>query len=269
MYSRIWRIAIVFVAGLTASLAVGQGNRSDPVLTAMSFGQGGETYPVSQLNAFDRALERGRQLEESRFPTLAAEMIRLGSHEAAVQAQAARLWNDYFTKVADPQARARYGKALEDKDLRPDLADAWIYLLLKPNWHSKVDGARGCVIEAIMRIDSARLLKLMPEYAEAIGDPVVNYPDKANLLYGLFCAAYHVPGAPAWQAMIAIKKAIERNPGIYFFAGNFEKTFQVFINPADNDLAQAWRQLLQAEVAKPKLEAGLRTSIGVILGGGK
>jgi len=242
----------------------------DPVAQALHYS--GKTYPVTQRLPFDQFVfgAQARLLSPSatKYPAIAAELGRLSSLSPARVGDVERLWNYYLATEANKGSRAPYSRMLLDEDVRPDMADEWMYLLLKPSWSSAVNGPREVCLSALLRCDETRALRVLPELIDFLYDKDSGFPPQQTLLYSFFCAAYQYPDARGMATMASIQAAVAKYPEMMFASGNFEKTFTFFLNNLNGRNTDAWRQVLQNELKKPTLDVKLRRSIGTILGGG-
>lgn len=252
-------------------------------LTALSFGSEdvvkdalhytNQRAPVTKSAAFDQVLAglrvRKWTAAQTTHPVLFDELSRVAKLDAAGVADVQRLWKSYMTVAGDfGGGRAPRSPGLLPEDVLPQMADKWMYLLLKPDWQSNVNGSRDKCVLALIRCDEERTLRVLPELIDFLYGPDSGFAAESSFLYSLFCMAYSYPDARGLAVMTSIQDAVSKHPEMTFFSGTFEKTFSMFLSFPNRTEGPAWRQLLQGELRKPALGAKMRKSIGEILGGG-
>jgi len=221
----------------------------DPVEKALHYD--GSSHPFSQPGCLDQALktliDHPIKSEETKYPAIAEGLNRLAKLDPASIAEAERLFKNHILTPENRNTRALFPTPLRPEEARPDKADLWLYVLLKPDWSASVNGARIFCLDAIRRCDAAKAWHIMPEWTNFLFSKNSGFPPQSTLVYSLFCFAYTEPNDKGLAEM----KAIHRT-GQDFFSGDFISTFRFFLeHPSDKGKAEAWNKLLAAELDKP------------------
>lgn len=229
----------------------------DDVVRAMHFV--GRDYPITKHLSFDDVMARirggGTPATSKRYPLLAAELTRLSKLSKDDLADVARLWNSYLNSSGNgwmnTGAHVPRSPSPSPEDARPEMADKWMYTMLRPSWNSTADSPRSQAILYMQQCDNDRFMKVLPEYIAFMFDGASGYPPQGTLAYDFYCFALTTPDARGVAAMRALWAT-----QMQFGPGTFEDNIKFLM--MNEERKAVWRKAFEDELKQPSLPAEWR-----------